>query len=93
MEWQKKLIWVALALVLISWGVVLFDVWSVLTAHLDKNNWMTLALIYPGASLALIGAYRGTLQGTRVGGQVLLAIVLVILSWSVAFALMGKIGR
>lgn len=58
MSWREKLIWVVLGLVLISWGLVIFDVRSVLMAHLTKYNWLMIAFIYPGAFLALIAAYR-----------------------------------
>lgn len=93
MNWREKLIWVVLVLVLIAWGLVIFDVRSVLMAHLTKYNWLMIAFIYPGAFLALIAAYRSAPQGTRVRGQVPIAIVSVIISWAVAFALMGRIGR
>jgi hypothetical protein len=93
MDWREKLIWVGLGLVLISWGLVIVDVWSVLMAHLTKNNWIMLALVYPAVLLALISVYHNTPKGTRLRGQVLFATTAVIISWAEVFALIGKIGH
>lgn len=92
MDWREKLVWGGLFLVLISWGLELFAVWSVLTAHLTWSNWMMIVLIHPAVLLTLIGAYFNTPKGTTARVQVLTAAVFVIISWSQNFALMGKIG-
>lgn len=38
MEWREKLICIGLGLVLISLGLVIFDVWSLLVVHLTRSN-------------------------------------------------------
>jgi uncharacterized protein YhhL (DUF1145 family) len=92
MDWREKLVWFGLCLVLVSWGLELFSVWPVLAAHLNRANWAMLVLIHPAALLSLMGAYANAPQGTKARGQVLLAAVIVIISWSQDFALMGKIA-
>jgi hypothetical protein len=92
-EWREKLIWVGLGLVLISWGWVIVDVWSVLTAHLTRNNWIMLALVYPAVLVGLIGTYHNSPKGTRLREQVLFATTAVIISWAEVFALIGKIAH
>ena len=92
MDWREKLIWVALGLVLISWGLELFSVWPVLAEHLNRLNWAMLVLIHPAGLLALMSAYSNAPQGSKGRGPVLLAALIVIISWSQDFALMGKIA-
>ena len=82
----------ALCLVLIAWGLQLFHVWPVLVAHLSPSNWIMIALIQPAALLALIGVYARVPKDTAVRWEVVLATVLVIMSWSMNLSLVGKIG-
>ena len=93
MEWLEKLMWAGLVLVLISWGLVIIDAWSLLVAHLTKINWMMIAFTYLAALSALISVYRNTLKGTTIRGHVLVAAMAVIDSWAEAFYLMQKIGQ
>jgi len=51
MNWREKVMWGAVGLVLVSWGLEIFDVWSLLIAHLTRSNWITCVLIYPAALL------------------------------------------
>ncbi|HZW97081.1 MAG TPA: hypothetical protein VFF64_29315 [Candidatus Eremiobacteraceae bacterium] len=92
MDTREKLMWCAFCLVFVAWGLELFAVWSVLAAHLNRSNWIMIVLIHPAALLALIAAYANAPTGTPARAQALLATVIVIISWSQDFYLMGKIG-
>ena len=93
MDWREKMLWGGVGLVVISWGIEIFDVWQVLLTHLSPGNWITVALIYPGTLVSMIGAYKSAPQGANLRGQILLATVFVLISWSAAFSLIGKVGR
>lgn len=93
MNWREKVMWGAVRLVLVSWGLEIFDVWSLLIAHLTRSNWITCVLIYPAALLGLMAASTNAPKGTRPRVQVLLATAIVIMSWSWTFSLIGKVGR
>jgi len=71
MNWREKVMWGAVGLVLVSWGLEIFDVWSLLIAHLTRSNWITCVLIYPAALLGLMAASTNAPKGTRPRVQVL----------------------
>jgi hypothetical protein len=73
-------------------GLEIYNVRPILAAHLTRNNWIMLALIHSAVLLSLMGVYANTPKGTRLGGQTLLATVLVLISWSMNLSLIGKIG-
>ena len=93
MDWREKLLWGGVGLVVISWGLEIFNVWPILLAHLSRSNWITVALIYPAALVSIMAAYKSAPQRANVRGQILLATVLVLISWSATFSLIGKVGR
>ena len=93
MDWREKVMWGAVGLVLVSWGLEIFDVWSLLIAHLTRSNWITCVLIYPAVLLGLIGASTNASKGTMPRVQMLLVTAIVIMSWSWTFSLIGKVGR
>jgi len=43
--------------------------------------------------LLLIGVYAQAVKGTRTRREALLATIFAIISWSMDFSLIGKIGR
>ncbi len=92
MKWTEKLSLASLCLVLISWGWEISDNWSPLVAHLTSSNWIILVLVYVGVLLVLVGAYAKAPKGTPARLQVVVATVLVIISWSAHLSLIGKVG-
>ena len=60
MDWREKVMWGAVGLVLVSWGLEIFDVWSLLIADLTRSNWITCVLIC--RLLGLIGASTNASQ-------------------------------
>ncbi len=90
MKKQEKWILGSLCLVLISWGVEIFDKWPVLVAHLTPISWIMIAMIHVAALLGLIGVYRNVPEGTPLRWQVLLTAVIVIISWSMYLSLLGR---
>jgi hypothetical protein len=93
MGWREKLLWGGVGLVVISWGLEIFNVWPLLLARLSWSNWLTVALIYPAALVSMVGAYKSAPQRANLRGQILLATVFVLISWSATFSLIGKVGR
>jgi len=87
----EKWILASLCLVLISWVLEIFDKWPVLAAHLKPINWIMIALIHLAALLVLIGAYASTPKATSARRQVLLAAVVVVISWSMYISLIAKL--
>jgi hypothetical protein len=89
---REKLMLAGLCGVLISWGLQILDDWPVLVARLTTTNWIVIALDHPAVLGALIGLYANTPKGTPARSQVLAVTALVIMSWSINYSLMGKIG-
>ena len=92
MKWTEKLSLASICLVLISWGWEISDNWSLLVAHITSSNWMILVLVHVGVLLMLVGTYAKAPKGTPVRLQIVLATVLVIISWSADSSLIGKVG-
>jgi hypothetical protein len=92
MKWTEKLSLASLFLVLISWGWEISDNWSLLVAHITSSNWIILVLVHVGVFLVLVGAYAKAPKGTPARLQIVLATVLVIISWSADLSLIGKVG-
>lgn len=92
MKWTEKLCLASLCLVLISWGWEISNNWSLLVAHLTSSNWIVLVLVSIGVPLVLVGAYSKTPKGSPARLQVVVATVLVIISWSAYLSLIGKVG-
>jgi hypothetical protein len=90
MKKQEKWVMGSLCLVLISWGVEIFDKWSVLVAHLTPTNWLMIAIIHVAILLGLIGVYGNVPEGAPARWQVLLTAVIVIISWSMYLSLLGR---
>jgi len=92
-ELREKVGLAALCLVIVSWGLEIFDTWPLLVAHLTRGNWIALALMHAATLLLLIGVYAQAVKGTRTRREALLATIFAIISWSMDFSLIGKIGR
>lgn len=92
MKWTEKLSMASLCLILISWGWEISDNWSLLVAHITSTNWIILVLVHVGVFLMLVCAYAKAPKGTSARLQIVLAIVLVIISWSAGLSLIGKVG-
>jgi hypothetical protein len=92
MKWTEKLSLVSLCLVLISWGWEISDNWPLLVAHITRSTWIILVLVPVGVFLMLAGAYAKAPKGTPARLQIVLATVLVIISWSADLSLIGKVG-
>jgi hypothetical protein len=56
-EKQEKWIMGSFCLVLILWGVEIFDKWSALVVHLTPTNWLVIVIIHVAILLGLIGVY------------------------------------
>ena len=92
MDWKEKLMLTAVCMVLIPWGLEIVSVWPVLVAHLTPTNWIVIALVHPPVLWFLIGLYAKTPEGTPARLHFLGATGLVIMSWTMNYSLMGKIG-
>ena len=92
MEWREKLGLAAVCAMLISLGLALYDVWPVLVAHLTLINGMMIALVELVCLACLISLYAKAPKGTRVRTERLFITAFVIMTWSMSFVLMGKIG-
>jgi hypothetical protein len=89
---REKLMLAGLFLALIAWGLQILDDWPVLVAHLTTTNWIVIALVHPPVLWFLIDLYAKTPKGTPARLHFLGATGLVIMSWSMNYSLMGKIG-
>jgi len=81
-----------LCLVFIAWGMEIPNVWPVLVAHASSVCLLGLALTHSGCLLMIALYDKSAAKGTPARRDLLFSGLLVILTWSQDFVLMGKIG-
>jgi hypothetical protein len=90
-KWGEKVGLASVALALMSWGVEIFDKWS-LIARLTLAGWIALALMHTAVLILMIVVYAETPKGAPARFRVLLATAFAIISWTMNLSLIGKIG-